>query len=48
MPRAYPVAENVAVADTRESLFDHERLHVYQVAVQLDGQMLTRLCMDRH
>ena len=47
MPRAYPVAKNV-VADTREPLFDHERLHVYQVAVQLDGQIHVALPRRGH
>ena len=43
-----PVNASVAVADTRELLFDFERLQVYQVAIQFDGQVHAALPRRGH
>ena len=48
MSAANPVNVNVAVAGSPEPLFDHDRRHVYQVAIQLDGQIHVALPRRDH
>jgi len=45
---AVPVNLAVAPARSRDPLFDHERLHVYQLALQLDQQLYTALPRRGH
>ncbi len=48
MSESVSVSLNVPVAATREPRFDHERLQVYQLAVELDGQIHAALPRRGH
>ncbi len=50
MSKAVAVSVSVSVAPPlpREPLFDHERLHVYQLALQLDAQVHAALPRRGH